>query len=343
MLSIGLDYHFRLSVICILDSNGKAISTRTIHGTMDILLEELRKIKKSFKICFEASTGYGALYEGLLKIPKAKQVIVVHAGKVRLIFKSKRKTDRIDAKKLATLLFLDELPQVYVPCINIRTWRTMINHRNHLANDRQRVRNGIRAFLRHRAIKAPSRLWTKAGRQWLYNLEFPQPMDTIQRDCQLSRLENVNELIRRVEKELNRIISKHPGAQLLQTIPGVGPRTAEAIMAYIDTPKRFGRTRSIGDYFGVVPQLDASAGKYRYGHITKDGPSVVRKMITEAAWQGIQRSPALRKRFEQYMRKDKQRKRIAIVAVGHFMLRAMLAMLKHNKKWNPEMAVSQAG
>ncbi len=343
MLSIGLDYHMLLSVICALDLNGKIIFHRTIHGTMDILIEELKKIKKPFKICFEASTGYGTLYEQLLALPKAKEVKVVHPGKVRLIFRAKRKSDKIDSKKLATLLFLDELPEVYVPSVNVRSWRTLINHRNHLANDRQRVRNTIRAFLRHRAIKAPKGLWTKAGRYWLSSLEFTMPMDAIQRDCMLSRLEQADDLIKRVEKELNKIAAKHPGARLLQTIPGVGPRTAEAIIAYIDNPKRFSRTRCIGDYFGMVPELDASAGKYRYGHITKDGPSVVRKMITEAAWQGIQRSEVLRKRFEQYLRKDKQRRRIAIVAVGHFMLRAMLSMLKHNKEWNPELVSRQAG
>ena len=343
MLSIGLDYHVRMSAICVLDENGKTNNTQVIHGTMDILLEELKKIKKPFKICFEASTGYGVLYERLLALKPARQVAVVHPGKVRLIFNTKRKTDRIDAKKLATLLFLDQLPQVYVPSVEIRSWRTMINHRNALANDRQRARNCIRAFLRHRAIKAPKGLWTKVGRQWLKDLEFARPMDTIQRDSQLMRLELANELIRQVERELNKIGNNHPGVKLLQSIPGVGPRTAEAVMAYIDTPKRFSRTQCIGDYFGIVPKLDASAGKYRYGHITKDGPSVVRKMITEAAWQGIQRSPALRKRFEQYLRKDKQRRRIAIVAVGHFMLRVMISMLKHNKEWNPEMAIGQAG
>ena len=119
MLSIGLDYHVRMSAICVLDENGKTNNTQVIHGTMDILLEELKKIKKPFKICFEASTGYGVLYERLLALKPARQVAVVHPGKVRLIFNTKRKTDRIDAKKLATLLFLDQLPQVYVPSVSI--------------------------------------------------------------------------------------------------------------------------------------------------------------------------------------------------------------------------------
>lgn len=337
MLTIGLDYHYLLSVICILDEHGKEQSYRSIKGTKDILVQELKKIKTPFRICFEASTGYGILYEELSALKRCKQVQVANPGKTRLIFNCKRKTDRIDAKKLATLQFLDQLPTVYVPGVDVRAWRGMINHRNRVVNECKSTKNGLRAFLRHRGISAPKSLWSKSGYAWLHELEFSIRLDTIQRDNFMMRLELADRMLRSIEQELNAIARRHPGVQLLQSIPGVGPRTAEAVMAYIDNPKRFSKVRSIGDYFGMVPSLDASAGKYRYGHITKEGPGVVRKMITEAAWQGIRRSDALRKRFTQYLRNDVQRKRIAIVAVGHFLLRVMLKMLKSNQTWEPAM------
>jgi transposase len=326
-----------VSVIHVLDENGKTILRKSMPGTMEILMQELGKIKHPFRICYEASTGYGTLYEKISGLRAAKEVIVANPGKIRLIFKSKKKTDRIDAKKLATLLMLEEVPQVYVPHVNVRNWRTMINHRNSISDDRKRIKNRIRSFLRHRGIQAPKGLWSKKGMQWLKDLTFDLPMDTIQRNSLTMNLEMMTEMIKLVEKELKKIADRHPGVKLLMGIPGVGIRTAEAVMAYIDDPKRFTRIQSIGDYFGVVPKLDASAGKYRYGHITKDGPAVVRKMITEAAWQGIRRSSELRERFNRYLRKDKQRKRIAIVAVAHFLLRAMLRMLKNNQKWNPAL------
>jgi transposase len=343
MLSIGLDYHTKLSVIWVLDENGKTILTKTIHGRMEIVIEELRKIKHRFRICFEASTGYGVLYEALSGLPRARRVIVADPGKIRLIFQSKRKTDRIDAQKLATLLFLQQLPHVYVPAVDIRSWRTMINHRNRVSDERKSAKNSIRAFLRHRGIVAPKSLWSKAGLAWLRDLAFDIVMDEIQRDNLVMKLDTAKQMLRRVEKELKKTADKHPGVALLRTIPGVGIRTAEAVVAYIDDPKRFSRTRCIGDYFGMVPELDASAGKYRYGHITKDGPPVVRKMITEAAWQGIRHSAELKARFEQYLRNDKQRRRIAIVAVGHFLLRVMITMLRRNEVWNPDLVVSRAG
>ena len=66
-------------------------------------------------------------------------------------------------------------------------------------------------------------------------------------------------MLLRVETELGRTGAGHPGVQLLMTIPGIGIRTAEAVMAYIDNPQRFHRVKAVGRYFGIVPSQDASA------------------------------------------------------------------------------------
>ncbi len=65
----------------------------------------------------------------------AKRVVVAHPGQTRLIFRGKRKNDRIDAKKLATLLFLDQVPTVHVPSLDVRSWRNLIEFRPRLAGD----------------------------------------------------------------------------------------------------------------------------------------------------------------------------------------------------------------
>ena len=77
----------------------------------------------------------------------------------------------------------------------------------------------------------------------------------------LDLVERVSDQVKRVEKELNRIARKHPGVALLRTIPGVGPRTAEAVVAWIDNPARFSSVRQVAAYFGLVPCMDKSAGK----------------------------------------------------------------------------------
>jgi transposase len=336
MLTIGLDVHQRLFVVCILDVNGKRIKEFCVRGHSSKLTDALAKLKQPFAICYEASCGYGYLYDQLSRI--ARRVVVAHPGQLRLIFRSKKKSDRVDARKLATLLYLDQVPTVYVPRVNVRDWRALIEFRHRLIDKRTRVKNGLRALLRTHGVEAPRRqgLWTKKGLAWLGELPWPTAPAAIQRDLLLDELAQCTTRIGRVERELNRIARKNPGVHLLRTIPGVGPRTAEAVVAYIDDPKRFGRSKQVGSYFGLVPCQDQSAGVNRLGHITREGPGTVRKLLVEAAWQGQRRSSRIRARFEQFAACDPQRRKIAVVATAHWLVRVMQTMLRTGETWRSE-------
>jgi len=108
--------------------------------------------------------------------------VVAHPGQLRLIFRSKRKSDRVDAEKLAKLLFLDEVPPVHVPREEVRGWRRMIGHRRKLVTARVQVKNAIRALLRSQGIEAPKGLWTQRGMEWLQAVAMATELDELQRD-----------------------------------------------------------------------------------------------------------------------------------------------------------------
>jgi len=120
---------------------------------------------------------------------------------------------------------------------------------------------------------------------------------------------------------------------LLRSIPGVGARTAEAVAAFIDDPQRFPNAKAVGRYFGLVPCQDQSGDRNRLGHITREGAPVVRQLVAEAAWQAQRRSPTVRAFFERAQRDDPQRKKIALVATAHYLVRVMWAMLRHGTVW----------
>jgi transposase len=284
-------------------------------------------------VCYEASCGYGYLYDMLRQV--AQRVVAAHPGQLRLIFRSKRKNDRIDAEKLAKLMFLDEVPAVYVPSQDVRAWRQLIQHRVRLINKRTRAKNACRALLRSVGIRAPGRfgLWTKNGMQWLRSLELPNTLYALQRDVLVTEIELFNEQIKLAEKELKRFSEGNPAVQLLMTIPGVGLRTAETVVAYLDDPARFHNTKAVGAYLGLVPCQDQSAKTNRLGHITREGPAAVRRMLCEASWQAIRRSPTVRRYFERIQHGRKDRKKIAIVATAHYLARAMLSMLRTGEAW----------
>src|SRR6476660_8617935 len=83
MLYVGLDVHSRQSSLCILNANGGTVNQIQVNGPRAALVDRLRKLNEPFSVCYEASIGYGQLYESLR--PIAAHVAVAHPGKLRLI------------------------------------------------------------------------------------------------------------------------------------------------------------------------------------------------------------------------------------------------------------------
>ena len=263
---------------------------------------------------------------------------MAHPGHLRLIYRSKNKNDKVDSQKIAKVMYLDQVPQIHVPSEDVRSWRGLIEWRQKLLRRRVMVKNQIRGLLKGCGIVplGGPRLWSGKGIQWIQEQVFALPHDALRRAMLLEILAAEDQRIKQVEVPLDQWADRHPGVALLRTIPGIGPRTSEAVMAYIDDPQRFGNLRSVGAYLGLVPRQDASADRNYLGHITKDGPSTVRKLLTEAVWQGIRGSPRIKEHFEKISQGDKKRKKIAVVATARWLSTVMLSMLKSGECWRAE-------
>jgi transposase len=330
MLTIGLDVHQSRTSLCMMDARGNTLRQQEVKGGLDAVTEVLRKIKEPFQVCYEASTGYGALYDRVR--PLAARVEVAHPGRLKVIFKSNKKHNKADAQKLASLMHLNQVLAVHVPPQEVRSWRGLIEYRRSLVDRVVAVKNQVRALLRGQGIKGPAGkgLWTESGIQWLYEVKWPTEIERFRMGLLVEQVEDLHVKVERVTGALDEIAAKHPGVGLLMTIPGVGPRTAEAFVAYVDDPKRF-RSGTVGAYFGLVPREDSTGDHRHLGHITKEGPSTVRKLLTEAGWRGVSKSARIKEIFERVMRGDKGRRKLAMVATGHWLCRVMLAMLKNGE------------
>ena len=232
---VGLDVHARRSSLCILGPTGKVVKRLEVRGAWPKLMEQVAaQVPRPFAVCFEASCGYGHLHGRLSAL--AERVAVAHPGKLRLIFRAKRKNDRVDAEKQAKLLYMGQVPQVHVPGVDVRAWRGLIELRRRLVGRRTAVKSQLRALLRGAGCcDAPSgkALWSKKGLRWLGALEL-SGADALRRDLLLEEVAQAEARVARVTKELDRRADAHPGVALLRTVPGVGPRTAEAFVAYVD-------------------------------------------------------------------------------------------------------------
>jgi transposase len=335
MYHVGVDVGDQCSSVAILNENGKVLKQIEIKGGWGVMLNRVAMMPRPMAICYEASCGYGYLHEKFSKL--SDRVQVAHPGQLRLIFRAKKKHNRVDALKLAKLLYLDEVPRVHVPSVDVRSWRMMIEFRQKLLARRVSVKNQIRAMLKSCGITSVEvaevkSLWTRKGIAWIDGVKLPE-LESLRREMMVDELKELATKMKRVEDQLAKVAARHPGVMLLMTIPGVGIRTAETFVAYVDDVKRFDRLKQVGSYFGLVPCQDATGNVNRLGHITRDGPATMRKLLVEAAWQGIRRSATIKAFYERIRREDRDRRKIALVATGHWLTRVMASMLRSGECW----------
>lgn len=254
----------------------------------------------------------------------------------------KRKTDRDDALKLAQLSAMNQLPVVHLPTEDVREWRSLIQFRQKLVARRTRIKNHIRSILdRQGEVMFPGKGgWTKTAVKLLHALAEPtadgtRAMWQFELSVELVQYEAVLDAIMNVEYELDQLATSDERVKRLRTIPGVGPRLAEMVVAVIDDPKRFKNGKQVGAYVGLVPRLYESGSMSRQGKISGQGHKHLRALLVEVSWLGLRHNAWMREVYEQVRRGSKTRKKIAIVAVARRLLIRCWAMLRDETNWSP--------
>ncbi len=341
---IGMDVHRKHTVACIYDPASGSARYETLPTDEDRLAEFVKSQPGQVRLAFEVSGLAGRLHDRLR--PLVEDLQVANPSQTPWIYRTPTKTDRIDARKLAVLMSLGQLPQVHMPAAEIREWRALIRGRQNLMQERNRVKNRIRALLANEGIRREGRgkWWTKKNVRWIQeSMTRLSPAMRVVLHNHLDHLELLDKQVRRISGELDQRGENHPGVALLRSIPGVGPRTAEALIAFIDEVRRFARNRQVGAYFGLVPWLDESAGRSHRGHISKRGPSVVRWLLGQAAWRAVKDSPAMKAFYERVMHGQKERKKIAIVAVARKLTVIASSMLRTGEQYREARTVGPQG
>jgi transposase len=264
--------------------------------------------------------------------------------------KVKRKTDRDDAYKLIRLYQLGELPTVHMPTPESRERRALIAFRQRLIERSTAIRNHIRALFQAQGINLASgqKAWTQEAIA-TYKTTYTKPII----ECattelwrgevaiELALLESLKTQLNAIRRKLDALGKAHAGVQLLETIPGVGARTAEAVVAYLDDPKRFKNAREVSAYAGLVPRQFQSGTIDRKGRITKRGPCYLRKLLVECAWLMQRHNPWGAQLIERISRGQKGRRKSAVVALARKLLVRCWAMLRKGEPWK-EPAIAAA-
>lgn len=336
MVYIGMDVHQRSTTFCVFDptaEKGRQYRTLTCPTTAEAIRAVLEPYDGQCRVAFEVGTQ-AQWIAGIVR-PLATEVQVANPSRIPWLFRDGRKNDRLDARKLATLLYLDQLPQVHLPAPDVSAWRALINYRRTLVKRRTTLKNQMRSIVRAFGYVCPYKsCWTRKGRTWLASLAFDEGRRWMMRTA-LEDLRRTEGQIVALEGQLDAIAETQPDVALLRTIPGIGPRTAEAIVAFADGVDRFPDRKRFAGYFGMTPTEDSSGSVKRHGHISKRGPSVVRWLVGEAAHRVIVCCPELRAFFHRVRRGRKDRSKKAIVATGRKVLSIAYGMMRSQQPFDP--------
>jgi transposase len=331
MLIIGCDYHPSFQQIAFVDTETGELQERRLQHR-----EEAEKFYRDLavqgikvRVGMEAS-GQARWFERLL----AELNIELWIGDATEIARKrerKQKTDRQDAQHILHLLLKDDFPQIWVPSWENRDLRQLLWHRHRMVQARTRIMNQLQAVALNEGIRCNKRLWREKGREQLESFRLA-PWASRRRHDLLELLDRLNPTIGALSQAIEQEVEKCPEAQRLRTHPGVGPLTALAFVLIIGKPDRFQCGKQIASYLGLVPLEDSSGNRRRLGHITKQGNSLLRFLLVEAAQVTVRSLPEWRSKYVQLtMRRGRK---IAKVAMARKLAVRLYWMMR--KQWDYE-------
>ena len=343
---IGFDIDSNKTVACVVQQGcqDQYATLKTDLAQMQQYLARQRQEGQTVHLTFEISGDAGWRYDALR--PYVDTLTVSNPGKMTWIYRTGKKNDRIDARKQAVLLSIGEVPRVHIPRPAIRQWRAAIQQRRGIVNRIVSLKNRIRALLKANGLPRPlhkGSWWKAANLDWMgeqakdWAAAAADSLWRVHLSNLLEELKLLKSQLKSLTDYLDRYLATQAGGTLLMSIPGVGPRTAEAVLAYTDDVRRFKRAKQYGAYFGLTPKLDESGTTRHLGHISREGPSVVRWLIVESVWRVIRQSKGFQAFYDRIVGGQTGRKKVAVVATARKLLTVMRAMQLSGELFNEQM------
>jgi transposase len=312
MIIIGVDFHPEFQQIASVDTDtGEFQEKRLAHREeAERFYRELATRGMKVRVGMEAS-GHARWFERLLAELQF-ELRIGDAAEIRTKRVRKQKTDRQDAHLILRLLLEDRFPQIWVPSWENRDLRQLLWHRHRMVQARTRIMNQLQAVALNEGLCCKKRLWREHGRQQLESFRLA-PWASRRRQDLLALLDRLSPTIADLTQAIEQEVEKCREAQRLMTHPGVGALTALAFVLIIGDSERFHCGKQIASYLGLVPLEDSSGKRRRLGHITKQGSSILRFLLVEAAQVTVRSLPEWRsKYFHLAMRRGRKIAKVAM-------------------------------
>jgi transposase len=282
---VGLDVHrAQITYDALNAATGEVATGRITPADRPTLRAFLRRwAGEEVEAAVEATTGWRFVVEELQRAGAQVQLAEPADTTAARGPKRRAKTDKRDARHLRDLLLERRLPQAWIAPEHILELRALVRLRKTLVDQRTEWLQRIHAVLFHHGVRlAVSRLDGRDAHQRLAALEL-SPAAQRQITVALAVIEHVNSQLAPLDHDLKAFARAQPGCRALMRHYGIGPQVACAILAELGDTRRFSSSRQAVRFAGLDVTVHESDTKRRAGHLSRQGPPVLRWAAFEAA------------------------------------------------------------
>jgi transposase len=332
MMIIGCDFHPGFQQIAYVEQETGEYGERCLRHREETVEFYRTLACKAVRIGVEA-TGNDRWFHKLMS-ELGYELLVGDASAIHASAPREQRTDKRDARHILKLLVENRFPSVWQPSVGNEEQRQLLLHRCRLVRMRTRIKNQLDSMAKSEGLTS-SRKWSARRRQQIEGLPLEGWYGERRKDL-LALLDELDKRIEPLDKAVETAAEENAEARLLQTHPGVGPVVSLAYVLIMGDWKRFPRGKQVGSYLGLIPS-EASSGKHqqRMGHITKQGNTLLRWLLVEAATKAQSKDASWHR---QYVRLSTQKHHgVAKVAIAHKLAIRLYWMLRSGQNYRQIM------
>ena len=310
---VGFDIHKKVIAYCVKEADGTVIEEGVLAARRQVLREWARRLGRPWIGAMEATLFTGWIYDTFL--PHAQALKVAHPKMLKAITASKKKNDRVDARKIADALRADLLPECHMASARIRELRRLLRYRNLVVRQAVTMKNKMAGLLME--VGAEYNKKRLHGKR--YFAEFLESVEEVPESVVgLLRMSRASvEMFDGAQRQLLDALAgdKALGERvaLLRSIPGVGEVTALTWALEVGDVTRFASRNRLISYCGLCSAQRESAGKTIRGPLSKERNKHLQRVLIEAAKLAPRWNPALAAlREREVARGDKNRATLAV-------------------------------
>ena len=292
----GLDVHRKQITFDYLDAETGEVRRGQVPGCRVAFRDWLAQIEpRPAMFAVEGCTGWRFVVEELRRAGMEAHLAEPADTQALRGPKRRAKTDGIDARHLRELLRAGTLPESWIPPEHVLEMRTRVRLYKALLDERTTWLQRIHAVLFHQGVNVDAELLSADQRR---RLEAGEGLSSAGKETvvvALRRIDGINQEMTPLKQDFASFARRQPGCRALTKEYGIGSLTAVAIWAELGDCRRFSSSRDAVRHTGLEVTVYSSDGKRTHGHLSRQGPPVLRWALFEAAQCGARRtSPDLR-------------------------------------------------